>query len=211
MRDLFTVVHITITDLTSIRMETTTIEQLKALLDSAGIVHKTEILTCPSLKDAHIYCKLNKLSGQLSGPLIENYIKEKYGMEKNSASLCIGDLKHGGIDLELKVSNGGQSNNKFNYVQMRMNHICEYLLTAYYIDYSNLATGGELYIFRLNKDNLRELILNFGGYAHGTLKKLGKITSDDLANTENDKEYAIRPKYGDACWNALLPFRVVDI
>ena len=211
MRDLFTVVHITITDLTSIRMETTTIEQLKALLDSAGIVHKTEILTCPSLKDAHIYCKLNKLSGQLSGPLIENYIKEKYGMEKNSASLCIGDLKHGGIDLELKVSNGGQSNNKFNYVQMRMNHICEYLLTAYYIDYSNLATGGELYIFRLKKDDLRELILNFGGYAHGTLKKLGKITSDDLANTENDKEYAIRPKYGDACWNALLPFRVVDI
>jgi len=211
MRDLFTVVHITITDLTSIRMETTTIEQLKVLLDSAGIVHKTEILTCPSLKDAHIYCKLNKLSGQLSGPLIENYIKEKYGMEKNSASLCIGDLKHGGIDLELKVSNGGQSNNKFNYVQMRMNHICEYLLTAYYIDYSNLATGGELYIFRLKKDDLRELILNFGGYAHGTLKKLGKITADDLANTENDKEYAIRPKYGDACWNALLPFRVVDI
>ena len=192
-------------------MEETTFTQLKSILDSANIVHKDEIIKCATLKDAHIYCKINKLSGQITGPLIENYIKEKYHMEKNSASLCIGDLKHNGVDLELKASNGGQTNNKFNYVQMRMNHVCDYLLTAYYIDYATLEKGGELYIFRLNKDQLRETIMQFGGYAHGTIKKLGPICESDLQDHTNDKEYAIRPKYGDACWKWLLQFRIEDI
>lgn len=192
-------------------MNTSQVDQLRELLDNASIVHKEEIMKCQSLKEAHIYCKLQKLSGQVTGPLIENYIKEKYNMEKNSASLCIGDLKHNGVDIEVKVSTGGQSNNKFNYVQMRMNHCCEYLLTAYYLDYNNLEKGGELYIFRLKKEQLREAIAQYGGYAHGTVKKLGAITMDDLLNGDNDKEYALRPKYGDACWNYLLQYRVEDI
>lgn len=192
-------------------MNTTQVDQLKELLDNASIVHKEEIMKCPSLKHAHIYCKLQKLSGQVTGPLIENYIKEKYNMAKNSASLCIGDLKHNGVDIEVKVSTGGQSNNKFNYVQMRMNHCCEYLLTAYYIDYSNLEKEGDLYIFRLKKEHLREAIAQYGGYAHGTVKKLGAITMEDLLNVDNDKEYALRPKYGDSCWNYLLQYRVEDI
>jgi hypothetical protein len=192
-------------------MNTTQVEQLKELLDNASIVHKDEIMKCHSLKHAHIYCKLQKLSGQVTGPLIENYIKEKYNMEKNSASLCIGDLKHNGVDIEVKVSTGGQSNNKFNYVQMRMNHCCEYLLTAYYIDYSNLEKEGDLYIFRLKKEHLREAIAQYGGYAHGTVKKLGPISMEDLLNVDNDKEYALRPKFGDACWNYLLQYRIEDI
>ena len=192
-------------------MSLTIIEHLTSLLENSSIVHKDEIMKCYTLKEAHIYCKIHKLSGQVTGPLIENFIKEKYNMEKNSASLCIGVLKHNGVDVEIKVSTGGQSNNKFNYVQMRMNHTCEYLLTAYYIDYSNLENEGELYIFRLKKDHLREAILQFGGYAHGTVKKLGRINMEDLLNGENDKEYALRPKYGDSCWKYLLQYRVEDI
>jgi hypothetical protein len=93
---------------------------------------------------------------------------------------------------------------------MRFNHNCEYLLTAYYINESNLRKMGELFIFKLTKLNMKKLILKFGGYAHGTVKQLGKITDKDL-NSKNNKEYAIRPTYGDKCWNELLKYRIEDI
>ena len=185
--------------------------QLKSVLDRSKINHKIDILKQETVKDAHMYCKLHQLSGQVSGPLIEYYIKQKYNMQKNSASSCTGDLCHNDANIEIKVSNGGQDNNKFNYVQLRMNHECEYLLTAYYLDYSNLDNFGELYIFKLNKSQLKTLILKYGAYAHGTIKKLGKITKEDLDDTTNDKEYSLRPKYEDKCWKELLPYRIEEI
>jgi hypothetical protein len=132
-------------------------------------------------------------------------------MEKNNASLCLGDLQHNQVNFELKISTGGKENNKFNYVQLRMNHDCVYILTAYYLCEDNIDNEGELFIFKLNKDNIKKLILLYGGYAHGTVQKLGKITEIELSNIANDKEYAIRPKYGDKCWNELLSFRVDNI
>ena len=185
--------------------------KLKKILGISNCNHKVEILKETDIKRAHIYCKINQLSGQVSGPLIEHYIKNKYGMEKNSASLCKGDLQHNQINFEIKISNGGKENNKFNYVQLRMNHDCVYIFTAYYISIDNVENEGELYIFKLNKKELKDLIYKYGGYAHGTVQKLGKITEDDLDNQENDKEYAIRPKYGDKCWAELLNYRVQDI
>jgi len=184
---------------------------LKNILDRSKIIHKNEIIKQMTIKDGHMYCKINNLSGQVSGPLIEFYIKTKYNMIKNDASQCIGDLKLNEIDIEIKVSNGGKDNNKFNYVQIRMNHVCEYLLTAYYLDYSNIDDNGELFIFRLKKDDIKQLIAKYGGYAHGTISKLGVITKDDLDNMENEKEYALRPKYNDDCWKELLQYRVSDI
>lgn len=185
--------------------------KLKHVLDSSKINHKIEILKQTTLKDSHIYCKIHNLSGQVSGPLIENFIKNKYGMIKNNASSCVGDLLCNQVNLEIKVSNGGKENNKFNYVQIRMNHSCEYILTAYYLSYENLDNNGELFIFRLNKENIKNLILKYGGYAHGTIHKLGEIKKEDLDDETNDKEYAIRPKYGDKCWNELLQFRINEI
>ncbi len=168
-------------------------------------------MALPTLKDAHIYCKYNNLSGQFTGPVLEKYIKIKYNMTKNNASLCKGDLKCNEINVEIKASNGGKENNKFNFVQLRMNHNCKYILTAYYIDYTNLDNLGELYIFKLNKENIKPLILKYGGYAHGTIEKLGEKTMDDLNDTDNPKEYALRPKYGDKCWIELLNYRVNEI
>ena len=48
--------------------------QLKHVLQMSKIDHKKEILQLQNLKNAHIYCKINYLSGQITGPLIENYI-----------------------------------------------------------------------------------------------------------------------------------------
>lgn len=187
--------------------------KLKQLLDSSvsNTIHNENILKCDTLKDAHIYCKLNNLSGQFTGPVLEKYIQQKYNMTKNNASSCNGDLQCNDANYEIKASNGGKENNKFNYVQLRMNHNCEYILTAYYICYENLENLGELFIFKLNKDNLRSLIAKYGGYAHGTIGELGEITMEDLNDVTNQKEYAIRPKYGDKCWNELLQFRIEDI
>jgi hypothetical protein len=74
-----------------------------------------------------------------------------------------------------------------------------------------VETGGELFIFQLSKPDMKKMILLYGGYAHGTKQKLGAITEADLDDPMNDKEYAIRPKYGDLCWKALLSFRIQDI
>jgi hypothetical protein len=76
-----------------------------------------------NLKNAHIYCKINNLSGQMSGILIEDFIKNEYNMSKNNSSDCNGDLhsKEFGINYEIKISLGGKNNNKFNYVQLRLN------------------------------------------------------------------------------------------
>jgi hypothetical protein len=186
-------------------------EKLKYILGISQCNHKIEIIKEDNIKRAHIYCKINQLSGQVSGPLIEYYIKTKYNMEKNNASLCLGDLHHNQVNFEIKISTGGKENNKFNYVQLRMNHDCIYIFTAYYLCENNIDNEGELFIFKLNKDDIKKLILSYGGYAHGTVQKLGKITEIELSNIANDKEYAIRPKYGDKCWNELLSFRVDEI
>lgn len=183
---------------------------LKNILNSSVVDYKKEIMLRNSIKEAHIYCKLKNLSGQLSGSLIEKFIKNKYKMVKNNSSLCIGDLYHKeiGKNFEIKISNGGKTHNKFNFVQLRINHNCDYLFTAYYLDNSNINTLGELFIFRITKIDIKQLILKYGTYAHGTLSKLGSITNEDLDNLDNTKEYCIRPEYNSKCWNYLLQFRI---
>jgi hypothetical protein len=184
---------------------------LQNILEKNKIVHKTEIMKLTTIKQAHIYCKIYNLTGQVIGPLLEYYIKQKFNMIKNNASLCIGDVIHNNTNYEIKVSIGGCKNNNFNYVQLRMNHDCNYLLTAYYLNNTNIETYGELFIFKLSKNNIKKLIINYGSYAHGCISKLGKITIKDLDYVDNDKEYALRPKYNDKCWNELLQFRIDEI
>ncbi len=184
--------------------------RLKGLLINGPVDHKLEILKESSMKFAHIYCKINKLSGQKTGPLIEYYIRQKHKMTKNKASECKGDLNISGVDYEIKVSNGGEDNSKFNFVQIRMNHVCDYLLSAYYLCSENVNEYGELFIFKIDKPGIINLVLEHGGYAHGTKSKQKEITPIDLTNKENIKEYSLRPKYGDTLWKELLVYRVSE-
>jgi hypothetical protein len=187
--------------------------KLKQILDStqSNQIHTQAIMKLPTLKDVHIYCKCNNLSGQYTGPVIEKYIRIKGKMTKNNPSSCNGDLTRNNTNLEIKVSNGGKENNKFNFVQLRMNHECDYVLIAYHLDYTNLDNLGELYIFKVNKALIKPLIMKHGCYAHGTVKNLGVITLENLNDTTNTKEYVLRPKYGDKCWLDLLEFRIDEL
>ena len=253
--------------------------QLKELLDNtlSNKAHTDNILKKEDLKDAFIYCKINRLSGQFTGPAVEKWIAKKKNMTKNSASDSNGDLQEAspvavcpaiddeeyerltrlraqystynmeklkaecrrlglkvsgnkgellerlmeaegrgsssstGNNHELKASNGGTQNDKFNFVQIRMNHQCDYIFMAYYISYENLDNKGELFIFKLTKTDIIPMIDEYGGYAHRTKKELGDITIEDLNDKDNMKEYDLRPKYGSDCWKELLKFRVDEI
>ena len=133
-------------------------------------------------------------------------------MTKNKASDCMGDCKDKyKEDNEIKASGGGKDHHKFNYVQLRANHkIDNYILTAYYLSSENLNQLGELLIFKIKKEDIIPLIFKYGGYAHGTKSKNGRITLDDLKDVNNSKEYDLRPKYGSPLWNELLKYRVTE-
>jgi len=186
-------------------------KNLRQVLESNQIDHKKEVLKESTLKDAHSYCIINSLNGQLTGPILENFIIEKNNIKKNMASECTGDCSKNGENIEIKCSNGGKTHNKFNYVQIRMNHKYDYVIfTAYHLTQNNFNNGGELFIFKIYKSCLADLIVEHGGYAHGTKNKHGKITSDSVKKTDNDKEYALRPTYGNALWKKLLKFRITE-
>lgn len=187
--------------------------RLRALVIKPKVNHAAKILTQPDLKAACIYCKLNgDIKPQSYGGLIENYIVKKYNVSKNKPYTCIGDICVGSKqNYEVKVSLGGQKHNKFNFVQIRMNHVCDYLLIAYYLSAINIDTNGELFVFKLTKPEIKPLIIKYGGLAHGTTTKKGDITQESLEPATNENEYALRPKYGDSCWTELVEkYRVTD-
>ena len=183
------------------------VQLLKEHLSRVCVNHDIEIMKTESLKRAHIYCVLNNLTSQKYGTSIEKYIREKYNFKKNKAKDCIGDVSKNGENIEIKVSLGGATHTKFNYVQLRPSHDChKYLFTAYHLSEKNVESEGELFIFQVPKEDLKKLITLYGGYAHGTVKELGEITIESL-----NKEYDIRPSINSKCWNALMAFRIDEI
>lgn len=186
--------------------KTIRINQLIQHLNRSKTSHADQMMALPTLKDAHVYCVLQCMSAQQYGPLIERYIQTKFGYQKNNSRHCIGDCKKGGTNTEIKVSLGGATHSRFNYVQLRPTHDCDtYIFTAYHLSLQNVQSEGELFIFSVPKSRLKTLIASFGGYAHGTIKEHGPIEESSLS-----KEYAIRTTINDKCWNALLPFRVSE-
>jgi hypothetical protein len=185
------------------------INLLRHHLSISKIKHDEYILKVPSLKDAHVYCIINSISAQQYGPLLERFIRTKFNYIKNKAEECTGDCSKDGKNSEVKVSLGGATHSKFNFVQIRPSHDCDmYILTAYHLSHENLGSEGELFIFRVPKEAMKSLIVSHGGYAHGTLKEHGPITMDSVNNEKLNREYAIRPCFGDECWKDLLRFKV---
>jgi hypothetical protein len=170
------------------------------ILNEPKINHFIEIAKMLTIHAAHAYCKAHKLHGSSSGYLIEKYIIDKFHMKKISSTEGCGDAQFNGVNIEIKASFGGFTHNRFNYVQIRPHHLIDhYLLTAYYLNKNNIDTDGELFMFGLPKTVMNEFLQQFGQYAHG-------IKSDDHRN-----EYAIRPVYGDSCWNELIKYRISEL
>jgi hypothetical protein len=187
------------------------IRLLKEHLARSTVKHDIQILHEPTWKDAHMYCVIYDISAQQYGPLLERYMQQKYSFAKNSASACTGDCSKEAKNAEVKASLGGAKHVKFNWVQLRVSHdIDYYILTAYHLSSANVESGGDLYIFRVNKEDMLPLIAKYGAYAHGTVREHGAITLTDLKDENNKKEYALRPGFGDKCWMDIMRFRIAD-
>jgi hypothetical protein len=187
------------------------VKRLREHLTLSKIKHDDHVMKLATLKDAHTYCVIHNLSAQQYGPLLEKFIRTKFNYIKNKAEDCTGDCSKDGKNSEVKVSLGGATYTKFNFVQIRPSHDCEtYILTAYHLSPENVESEGELYVFKVPKADMKNIVVSFGGYAHGTIKQHGPITTDSLNDENSIKEYAIRPIIHDDCWNELMRFRVTE-
>jgi len=187
------------------------VNKLKEHLVYATVKHETRIMQLSTLKDAHVYCVIYGVSAQQYGPLLERFIRIKFNYVKNSANECTGDCSKNGMNSEVKVSVGGATHSKFNFVQIRPAHDCDnYILTAYHLCNDNVDDEGELYIFKISKDAIKKLIVSHGGYAHGTIKEHGVITTESIDDNYVIKEYALRTSINDECWKAMLPFKISE-
>jgi hypothetical protein len=187
------------------------IKRLKENLTLSKMNHEKQIMKLSTLKEAHIYCVIHRLSAQQYGPLLERFIYKKFNYIKNKAKDCIGDCSKNGHNSEIKVSLGGSTHTKFNFVQIRPSQDCEtYILTAYHLSFENVDSEGDLYIFKISKKEIKNIVVSYGGYAHGTIKEHGKITIDSLNDNKSIKEYVLRPSINDNCWKALLPFKISE-
>lgn len=128
------------------------------------------------------------LSSMQWGPLLEKFIREmfKIGKPKNSTSGdgCSPKKKN----IEIKVSLG-TSQGTFNFVQIRPDHNIHYYLFLAYDVY--FGKEGKIYWFLCKAQDLYKLIPQYGGYAHGTVAKFGKITFRNMKG--RNMEYALRP------------------
>lgn len=181
------------------------------------VAYQREIVQEATLKDAHIYCVTHKIRPHEYGSLLEHYICTKHGFSRNDASSSNGDMRVKSENAEVKVSVGigcdchPTRRVKFNWVQLRPTHSVHfYVLTAYHLAHENVGADGELYVFRVPKDEMVRLLVRYGGYAHGTKARLGEIAADDMC-ADHTKEYALRPAYGGACWRELLEMRVTSL
>jgi len=185
------------------------IKLLKNYINLSFINHDNEILKETTLKHAHIYCVINNINSQKYGCLIEKYIRIKHKFIKNNASNCNGDCSKDNKNIEIKSSLGGKNRNKFNWLQIRLYHdIQNYIFTAYYLNNNNVEGEGELFIFNIPKENIFDIILKYGSYAHGTKKEYGDITLEKLKNSKSSIEYALRPTYSDKLWNYILKYKI---
>lgn len=145
---------------------------------------------CKEEKDILRKCVLCRkyLSSNQWSVLLEAYIKEKFKIKKAENEVSGDGVSPSGKKIEIKVSLGGLDGG-FNFVQIRPDHqIDYYLFLAYNLFEEEL---GEVYWFLCPSVCLYKLIPEFGGYAHGTISKLGKISPENLFN--RNCEYALRP------------------
>ena len=187
------------------------VKRLREHLTLSKVKCEDQVMKLSTLKEAHAYCVIRGVSAQQYGPLLEKFIRTKFNYIKNKAEDCNGDCSKDGNNSEVKVSLGGATHTKFNFVQIRPSHDCEYyILTAYHLSHENVEEEGELYVFKVPKSDIKNIVVSYGGYAHGTIKEHGEITIDSFNDEKSIKEYALRPTINDDCWKALMVFRVSE-
>ena len=145
---------------------------------------KQEIAKAKTFRDAAIIAK-SELSPQAAATPLEEWQKARLRMTP-ALNETSGDGVYQGSAVELKQSLGGKTGSAFNFVQIRPDHAIDaYIFTTY--DIFNDDTTW----FNIPADDMNELLVESGNYAHGTIKALGPITADTLKG--RNCEYCLRP------------------
>jgi len=137
---------------------------------------------------------------------MENLCKKDLGIGKSRNNMS-GDGCKNGINYEIKISVHAKES-KINFVQIRPDHAIDYYILIAYNMYYN-SNVGKGYIFKVPSDEIYNLVVKYGGYAHGTITKQGKITLDSIKG--HGYEYALRcnpnkkGKNGEL-WGELLKY-----
>lgn len=153
-------------------------------------LNTNRLKVCQDEKDVIRKCLLCRyyLSSMQWGPLMEKFIKDKFKINKPKDSTSGDGCSPKKKNIEIKVSLG-TSQGAFNFVQIRPDHkIHYYLFLAYDLYFSK---EGRVFWFLCKSQELYKLIPEYGGYAHGTVAKFGKITLRNLKG--RNMEYALRP------------------
>ena len=157
-----------------------------------------------TFKASLAYAKV-ELSGPQYGPFIQKLIIKKNYWTKILAKELKGDFKTTlGVYIELKISLGTIKCNKFNFGQIRLQHEVDfYILIAYYVSDSNWNKLGEVFIFKLKKNEISAFIGNC--YSHGTINGWNDLDSKII---EKHSEKSIGVSYNSIAWKKLLKFRI---
>ena len=119
---------------------------------------------------------------------METIVKEDLKISK-SVNETSGDGCKNGINYEIKVSLHAK-NSKFNFVQIRPDHSIDFYILIGYNMYDETCSVGKAYILKIPSNDMYNLVVEYGGYAHGTCEKLGNITINNIKG--RNCEYALR-------------------
>lgn len=106
----------------------------------------------------------------------------------NPADAVSGDGMKNGVNYEIKVSIH-DTKCKTNIRQIRPHHNVDfYIIMAF-----NVFGGdrGEAHVFKVPSEKIYELVLEYGGYTHGTVKRNGVITAESIRDKTTDFEYSL--------------------
>lgn len=106
----------------------------------------------------------------------------------NPADTVSGDGMKNGVNYEIKVSIH-DTKCKTNIRQIRPHHNVDfYIIMAF-----NVFGGdrGEAYVFKVPSEKIYDLVLEYGGYTHGTIKRNGVITAESIRDKTTDFEYSL--------------------
>lgn len=155
-------------------------------------------------------CILGRLLLAPQSTDMETIIKKDLHIGK-ALNTTSGDGHKNGINYEIKVSIHSRDS-RINIVQIRPNHNIDFYIIVTYNMYEN-NTIGKAYILKIPSSIIRNLIIKFGTYAHGTIKELGEI-KDNIKKKDSNCEYALRcdpnAKKGKniELWNELKKYEV---
>lgn len=134
-----------------------------------------------------ILCKHYLSSNQWS-ILLEKEIKERFNIKNPFDSLSGDGISEKNKRIEIKISLGSKDG-QFNFVQLRPHHNIDYYLFMVYNMYENDL--GKIYWFLCPPKKLYALLPKYGGYAHGSISKLKRITMNNIH--KHNYEYVLRP------------------